>query len=165
MIGDIREFIESCPTCQLEKTNHTSRRGSLQSRTLPKVKWSEVSIDFIMDSPAVGDAEDSIMTVVDCATKMAHLIPCRKTTIAGEVARLYWQHVVKLNGVPQAIHTDRGAQFVGRWWREIWALLGMKLKYRTTYHPQSQGQVERMNTIASQTLHCLLSDVLNLDRW
>ena len=72
---------------------------------------------------------------------------------------------MKLHGVPQAIHTDRGAQFVGRWWHEIWSLLGTKLKYETAYHPQSQGQVERMNAIISQTLRCLMSDILDLGRW
>ena len=72
---------------------------------------------------------------------------------------------MKLHGVPQAIHADRGAQFVGRWWREIWSLLGTKLKYGTAYHPQSQGQVERMNAIISQTLCCLMSDIPNLGRW
>ena len=104
------------------------------------------------------------MTVVDRATKMVHLIPCTKTTMAGEAARLYWQHVVRLHGVPQAIHTDRGAQFVGRWWREIWTLLSTKLRYGTAYHPQSQGQVERMNAVVSQTLRCLMSDVLDLNQ-
>ena len=165
MVGDIREFLESCPTCQLEKTDHTLRKGSLQSLTLLEVRWQEVSIDFVTDLPTIGDTEDSIMTVVDRATKMVHLIPCKKTTTAGEAARLYWQHVVKLHGVPQAIHTDQGAQFVGRWWREIWSLLGTKLKYGTTYYPQSQGQVERMNTIISQTLCCLMSDIPDLGRW
>ena len=86
MVGDIREFVEICPICQLEKTDHTLRRGSLQSLTLPEVKWQEVSIDFVIDLPAIGDTEDSIMTVVDRATKMVHLIPCKKTTTAGEVA-------------------------------------------------------------------------------
>ena len=105
------------------------------------------------------------MTVVDRATKMVHLIPYRKTTTAGEAARLYWQHVVRLHRVPQAIHTDRGAQFVGRWWREIWTLLGTKLRYGTAYHPQSQGQVERMNAVVSQTLRCLMSDVSDLTKW
>ena len=105
------------------------------------------------------------MTIVDRATKMVHLIPCWKTTTAGEAARRYWQQVVKLHGIPRAIHTDRGAQFVGRWWREIWTLLGTKLKYGTAYHPQSQGQVERMNAIVSQTLRCLMSDVPDLTRW
>ena len=52
MGGNVREFVESCPTCQLEKTDHTLRKGSLQFLTLPKVKWQEVSINFIMDLPA-----------------------------------------------------------------------------------------------------------------
>ena len=90
MAGDVREFVESCPTCQLEKTDHTMKKGSLQSLTLPEVKWQEVSIDFITDLPAEKDAEDSIMTIVDRATKMVHWIPCWKTTTAGEAARLYW---------------------------------------------------------------------------
>ena len=105
------------------------------------------------------------MIVVDRATKMVHLTPCRKTTIAGEAAWLYWRHMVKLHGVPQAIHTDWGAQFVGRRWHEIWTLLGMKLKYGTAYHPQNQGQVERMNAVISQTLRCLMTDVSDLGRW
>ena len=88
MACDIREFVESCPTYQQEKTKHTLRKGSLLSMTLLEVKWSEVSIDFVMDLLAMGDAEDSIMTLVDRATKMVHLIPCRKTTIAGEAAHL-----------------------------------------------------------------------------
>ena len=96
---------------------------------------------------------------------MVHLIPCKKTTTAGKAARLYWHHVVKLHRVPRAIHTDRGAQFVGRWWCEIWTLLGTKLRYGTAYHPQSQGQVERMNAVVSQTLCCLMTDVLDLSGW
>ena len=165
MAGDIREFVEACPICQLEKTDHTMKKGSLQSLVIPEAKWQEVSVDFVTDLPTTSSGEDSIMTVVDRATKMVHLIPCKKTTTAGEAARLYWQHVVRIHGVPRAIHTDRGAQFVGRWWREIWSLLGTKLKYGTAYHPQSQGQVERMNAVISQTLRCLMSDVPDLTKW
>ena len=58
-----------------------------------------------------------------------------------------------------------GCPIVGRWWCEIWLLLGTKLKYGTAYNPQSQGQVERMNAIISQTLRCLMSDVIDLGRW
>ena len=77
---NIREFVESCPTCQLEKIDHTLRKGSLQSLVLRKAKWQEVGINFVTDLPTNGDAEDSIMIVVEHATKMVHLIPCKKTT-------------------------------------------------------------------------------------
>ena len=89
MAGDIREFVESCPTCQLEKTDHMMKKGSLQSLAIPEAKWQEVSVGFIMDLPIAVDGEDSIMIVVDCATKMVHLIPCKKATTASEAAWLY----------------------------------------------------------------------------
>ena len=57
MAGDIREFVESCLTSQLEKIDHTMRKGSLRSLTLVKVKWQKVSIDLVMDLPAVMDAD------------------------------------------------------------------------------------------------------------
>ena len=102
MAGDIKEFVEACPTCQLEKTDHTMRKGSLQSLVIPEAKWQEVGVDFVTDLPTTSSGEDSIMTVVDRATKMVHLIPCTKTTTAGEAARLYWQHVVRCcSTVPQ----------------------------------------------------------------
>ena len=88
MAGDIREFMESCLICQLEKTDHTQRKGSLLSLAIPEVKWQEVSVDFITDLPTSSDGEDSIMPVVDHATKMVHLIPCEKTTTVGEATRL-----------------------------------------------------------------------------
>ena len=75
------------------------------------------------------------MTVVDHATKKVHLIPCKKTMTAGEAVLLYWQHMVKLHGVPRVVHTNWGAQYVGRWWHEIWSLLGTKLKHKIAYHP------------------------------
>ena len=58
------------------------RKGSLQSLVLPEAKRQEVGIDFMIDLPTDGDAEESIMTVVDCATKIVHLIPCRTTITA-----------------------------------------------------------------------------------
>ena len=90
MVGGIREYLESCPTSQLKKMDYTMRKGSLQSLVLPETKWIEVSIDFVIDLPVVGDAEDFIVIVVDRATKMVYLIHCRKTTTVVKAVRLYW---------------------------------------------------------------------------
>ena len=60
MAGDIREFVESYPTCQLEKIDHTMKKGSLQSLAIPEAKWQEVSVDFITDLPTSSEGEDSI---------------------------------------------------------------------------------------------------------
>ena len=106
---------------------------------IPQAKWQDVSIDFITDLPRSRNGEDSIMVVVDRATKMVHLVPSKKTITAAGAAELYWRNIVKLHGVPKAIHSDRGPQFIGAGWRGLWSLTGTNLRYGTAYHPQSQG--------------------------
>ena len=165
MSADVRAFIEKCPTCQIEKSDHVLRRGHLQSLAIPQAKWQDVSIDFITDLPRSRNGEDSIMVVVDHATKMVHLVPCRKTLTTSGAAELYWRNIVKLHGVPKAIHSDRGPQFIGAVWRGLWSLTGTSLRYGTTYHPQSQGQVERMNSVVEQMIRCLLSDHSCKSHW
>ena len=89
MTGNVREFVESCPVCQIEKIDHTLSRGMLQSTAIPEKKWSEVSLDFITDLPVTKNKKDSILTVVDKATRMVHLIPCKKSITAAKIAKLY----------------------------------------------------------------------------
>ena len=78
MTADIREFVESCPICQTEKSDHTLTRGQLQNMNIPVQKWQEVSMDFVTDLPDAGDGINSIMTVIDKAIRMTHLIHCSK---------------------------------------------------------------------------------------
>ena len=102
--------------------------------------------------------KDSILTVVDKATRMVHLIPCRKSTTAAEAAKLYWDNVVKLHGVPSVLYSDRGTQFTSQFWKTLWGLTGTQLRYSTAYHPQTQGVVERMNAVIGQMLRCTLHE-------
>ena len=90
MTGDVREFVESCPTCQVEKSDHTLSRGQLQSTQIPEEKWQEISLDFITDLPESSIGDNSILTAIDKATRMTHLIPCKKSITAAETAKLFW---------------------------------------------------------------------------
>ena len=89
---------------------------------------------------------------------MVHLIPCRKTTTAAEAAKLYWDNVVKLHGIPSILYSDRGTQFTSQFWKTLWGLTGTQLRYSTAYHPQTQGVVERMNAVLGQMLRCTIQD-------
>ena len=114
MIGNIREYVETRPVCLVEKADHTLSRGKLQSTTIPEKKWSDVSLDFVTDLPVTKNGKDSILTVIDKATRMVHLIPCRKSITAAETAKLFWDNIVKLHGVPTAFYSDRGTQFASQ---------------------------------------------------
>ena len=135
MASDIREFVEAYPVCQLEKTDHTLTKGQLQSSRIPEAKWQEISLDFITDLPRTQSGDTYILTVIDKATRMVHLIPCRETIDAIKTTELYWTHVGKLHGIPRCIYSNRGPQFCNRFWRALWDSFGTSLKFSSAYHP------------------------------
>ena len=166
MTVDIREFVESCPICQTEKSEHTLTRGQLQNMNIPvEKKWQEVSIDFVTNLPDACDGINSIMTVINKATRMISLIHCNKSISATQTAKLHMQYIVKLHGIPRAIHTDRGTQFVSKFCKELWGLLGTSLRYSTAFHPQTQGIIERMNAVIRQMLRCTIHEMNEGREW
>ena len=71
-----------------------------------------MSIHFVTDLPDSGDGMNSIMKVIDRATRMIHVIHCSKSISTAETARLFMRYIVRLHGVPRAIYIDRCAQFI-----------------------------------------------------
>ena len=118
-----------------------------------------------MDLPLTANNRDTILVTVDKVTRMVHLAPCRKNIIAIRIAQLLWNTVIRYHGVPWVIYSDRGAQFIAKSWQELWRIIGTKLGFSSTYRPQTQGVVERMNAVVSQTLRCLIHDRKNAKRW
>ena len=156
MAADVREFILQCPVCQVEKGERQLPRGSLQPIHIPEKKWTEVTMDFITKMPVTQKNNDAVLVVVDRATKMVHLIPCSESISAHGTAFLYWEHVAKIHGIPKCINTDRDRRFESRFWRSLWQLMGTSLHMSTAYHPQTQGQVERVNSVFEQVLRCVV---------
>ena len=142
MSEHVREFVENCPVCQMEKSDNTLSKGKLQFTHIAESKWSEISIDFITDFPVSSRNRDSILVVMDKATRMVHLAPCSKSINAIDTGKLLWNTVVKLHGIPRVIYSDRGSQSLAGSWRGLWRLTGTRLAYSTAYHPQTQGVVE-----------------------
>lgn len=79
--------------------------------------------------------KDYIFVVVDHFSKMAHFVPCKRTTDAVKVAQLFFQEIYDLYGLPTSIVTDRDTHFLSHFWRSLWNMLHTRLDTSTAYHP------------------------------
>ena len=71
---------------------------------------------------------------------------------AFEVAAIFVQQVVRLHGLPSSLISDRDPIFTSHFWRRLLELLGIRANCSTTFHPQTDGQTERLNSVLEQYL-------------
>jgi hypothetical protein len=147
MKREIAKYVSECDTCQRVKASHLKVAGTLQPLPIPSWKWEDISIDSIVGLPNTFQKYDSIWVIVDRLTKMAHFIPVHTTFTAKKYAEIYLDRIVFFHGVPKMIISDRGARFLAHFWEHLQASLGTKLIQSSAYHPQTDGQTERVNQI------------------
>jgi len=117
--------------------------------------WMHISADFITKLP-LAQGYDSVLVVVDQLTKMVHFILTTEKTSAEGLARLFRDNMWKLHGLPKSIILDRGLQFVAGIMRELNEMLRIKSKLSTAFHPQIDGQTERVNQELEQYLRMFI---------
>ena len=115
-----------------------------------------ISVDFIMKLP-LAQEYDSILVVVDRLTKIVHFISITEKTLAEGLARLFRDNVWKLHRLPESIISDRGPQFAIGLIRELNEILEIKSKLSTAFHPQTDGQMERVNQELEQYLRMFIN--------
>jgi transposase InsO family protein len=114
-------------------------------------------MDFIVRLPKTAKGFDSIWVIIDQLTKTAHFLPVKVKYPVVAYAKLYIAHILSLHGVPKTIVSDRGPQFVSKFWEELHKSLGAKLLHCSAYHPQTSGQTERVNQMLEDMLQtCVL---------
>ena len=143
MRGDVTAYVQTCPVCQVMKSDNRAKAGLLQPLPIPVKKWAQVTTDLVTDLPD-SHGFTAIAVFVDRLTKMVHFAACTKEITAPEYARLFIDHVFRLHGLPEVIISDRDPRFTCKFWQGLFDLLGTDLRFSTAYHPQTDGQSERM---------------------
>jgi Chromo (CHRromatin Organisation MOdifier) domain len=108
-------------------------------------------MDFIVELPP-SQGFDAVYACVDRLTKMAHFVPTYSDVTSEQTADLYLRNVFKMHGLPDDVVSDRGTQFVSKFSRRLLELLDVKGNRSTAYHPESDGQTERVNQTLEQYL-------------
>jgi len=121
-----RQYVGTCDLCLRTKPIRQAPVGELHLLRIPDLRWDTLSVDFVVELP-LSSGHDIVMTVVDSVSKRVHFILTHMMVTAEGVARLFLHQVWKLHGLPMCVVSDCGPQFVARFTRELYRLLGIKL--------------------------------------
>ncbi len=144
LLTDVAKFIHDCTICSTTKSLRQLPAGLLQPLPTPHRPWSHIAIDFITDLPN-SQGNTTILTIVDRFSKACRLIPLPKLPTSLETAELLCNQVFRYYGLPDDIVSDRGPQFTSRVWSAFFKSLNVNISLTSGYHPQSNGQTERLN--------------------
>jgi transposase InsO family protein len=152
----VHEYVKACMICQQAKAERVKSPGLLQPLPTPTGSWDIITMDFIEGLPLSGNV-NCILVVVDKFTKFCHFIPLKHPYTTTSVAKIFMDQVYKLHGLPTSIVSDRDPIFTSNFWRELFSLAQVTLRMSTTYHPQSDGQTERVNQCLETFLKCFVN--------
>ena len=158
MKRDVSEFVTKCLVCQRVKAEHQVPSGLLQPIKIPEWKWDRITMDFVVGLPLTGRKHDSVWVVVDRLTKSAHFLPVRTDYSLDKIAELYIKEIVRLHEIPISIISYRDLRFTSRFWGKLQEAMGTRLNFSTTFHPQTDGQSERVIQILEDMLRSCAID-------
>jgi transposase InsO family protein len=149
--SSVTDYCRSCTTCSRSKSKRHKPYGLLRQLPVPIRPWDSISMDFIEQLPT-SDGFTAILVVVDRLTKQSIFIPTHDTITSAQLAELFVIHVFSKHGVPNHVTSDRGSEFVSHFFRSLGKALDMRLHFTSGYHPEGDGQTERVNQTLEQYL-------------
>jgi hypothetical protein len=151
---DAHDFVVEFDVCQCNKGETVKYPGTLQPLLIPPTIWWDISMDFIIGLPKLGN-KSIIMVVFDHLSKYAHLCALQHPFTASTVAQLFMDQVFKLHGMPLSIVSSHDPTFTSNFWQELFKLQGTQLHLSIAYYPQTDGQTEVVNKCLETYLRCL----------
>ena len=144
-------YVESCTHCRASKSLNQKPAGLLQQLLIP-CRWAHVGLDFITDLPLTTTGHDSILVMVDSLSKMAHFVPAKKSFTAADTVELLADRLIRYHGFSEVLISDGDPRFQSDLWNQLCRRFNIKRCMSSPYHPESDGQTERVNRTLEQML-------------
>jgi len=154
MHKNVKDYVKACPTCQKNKSENIPYPGLLQQLPVPDMAWTHISMDFIEGLPK-SNQKNVILVIVDRFTKYAHFLTLSHPYSVQDVITLFTDNVLKLRGPPSVIVSDRDRIFTSQLWQAVFKSMQVDLHFSSSYHPQTDGQTERVNQCLENYLRCM----------
>ncbi|CDJ49851.1 Similar to Transposon MAGGYgagandpolgenehomologues, related [Eimeria brunetti] len=145
-------YVESCTQCRASKSLNQKPAGLLQQLLIPSRWWSHVSLDFVTDLSFTTTGHDAILVVVDSLSKMAHFIPAKKSHSAADTVEVLADRLIRYHGFLNVLVSERDPRFQSEVWSQLCSRFNLTRAMSSSYHPQTDGQTERVNRTLEQML-------------
>lgn len=149
----VNQWTKECLQCQVSKIQ-THTRAPLGSFTVPEKRFSHIHIDIVGPLPQSGGFS-YLLTIIDRSTRWPEAIPLKDIS-SSECAKSLISCWISRFGVPLDITSDRGTQFTSALWNNMAQQLNIKIHRTTSYHPASNGMVERFHRTLKTALKARL---------
>jgi hypothetical protein len=156
----VKTYVSTCDSCNRNKTFPGKPVGYLKPLEVPTRPWQAISTDLITQLPE-SDGYDAILVIACLFSKMVRAIPTTSDVTSLGVAKLFLEHIWRFFGFPEKTVSDRGPQYASAFMKELLGLLGIKSALSTAYHPQTDGQTERLNQEVEQYLRHFVNERQN----
>lgn len=140
----VRRFVRNCDVCGRTHVWRDKKRGFLKPLPIPERFHQELSIDFMTDLPAEKDQPRYLMVITDRLSKEV-ILESMNSMSAESCARRFLQCFYRFHGLPRAITSDQGSNWVGDFWTRLCKRTGIEQRLSTSFHPQTDGATERAN--------------------
>ncbi len=158
---NVEVYVIGCDVCLALKAVRHKPYGDLQSLPVSTHQWKDLSMDFVTGLPVTtnwkGDTYNSILVIVDWLTKMVYYEPVKVTIDDPGLTKVIFDVIVRYHGLPNSIVSDRGLVFTSKFWSLLCYFLRIKRKLSTAFHPQTDGQTKRQNSIIEAYLQTFVN--------
>ncbi len=160
---DVEAYVRSCDACQRHKSSTQRPAGLVQPLPVPRRPWERIGVDLWVKLPRSPRGHDSVLVVTCHFSKYVRLLPVSESLTAEGLWAELEREVFSLYGWPREMVSDRGPQFTSAYTQQMCALRRVKQSLSSAYHPQSNGQTERVNRVLGEVMRTCVSNASDAD--